>query len=65
VSDLRGNQVIYVVTGVASLGLNPSTQFAVFGPTSAHQLVLITCFGRYIQSARTYDHRLVVFSRPL
>jgi LPXTG-site transpeptidase (sortase) family protein len=65
VSDAAGNQRIYVVTGVAVLGLNPSTQLAVFGPTSSQQLVLITCYGRYIPSARTYDHRLVVFSRPL
>ena len=65
VSDAAGNQRIYVVTGVAVLGLNPSTQLAVFGPTSSQQLVLITCFGRYIPSARTYDHRLVVFSRPV
>jgi LPXTG-site transpeptidase (sortase) family protein len=65
VSDASGNQVIYVVTRVAALDLSPSTQLAVFGPTSAQQLVVITCFGRYIPSARTYDHRLVVFSRPL
>jgi LPXTG-site transpeptidase (sortase) family protein len=64
VSDAAGNQRVYVVTGVAVLGLNPSTQLAVFGPTSSQQLVLITCYGRYISSARTYDHRLVVFSRP-
>ena len=65
VSDASGNQVIYVVTRVAALDLSPSTQLAVFGPTSAQQLVVITCFGRYVPSARTYDHRLVVFSRPL
>jgi LPXTG-site transpeptidase (sortase) family protein len=65
VSDAAGNQITYVVTRVASLDLSTSTQVAVFGPTSSQQLVLITCFGRYINSARTYDHRLVVFSRPL
>ena len=65
VSDAAGNEVVYEVTGVASLALNPSTQVAVFGPSTAQQLVLITCFGRYINTARTYDHRLVVFSRPL
>jgi hypothetical protein len=27
--------------------------------------VLITCFGKYSSSTRTYDHRLVVFSRLL
>ena len=65
VSDAAGNQLIYVVTRVASMDLSTSTQVAVFGPTSGQNLVLITCFGRYIPSARTYDHRLVVFSRPV
>jgi LPXTG-site transpeptidase (sortase) family protein len=65
VSDAAGNELIYVVTRVASLDLSASTQVAVFGSTTAQQLVLITCFGRYMDAARTYDHRLVVFSRPL
>jgi LPXTG-site transpeptidase (sortase) family protein len=65
VSDASGNQLIYEVTRVASMDLGVSTQVAVFGPTSGQNLVLITCFGRYIPSARTYDHRLVVFSRPV
>jgi LPXTG-site transpeptidase (sortase) family protein len=65
VSDATGNQLIYEVTRVASMDLSTSTQVAVFGPASGQNLVLITCFGRYIPSARTYDHRLVVFSRPV
>jgi LPXTG-site transpeptidase (sortase) family protein len=65
VSDAAGNELIYVVTRVASLDLSTSTQLAVFGPVSGPHLVLITCFGRYIPSARTYDHRLVVFSTLL
>ena len=65
VSDAAGHQLTYVVTRVASLDLSSSTQVAVFGPTSSQQLVLITCLGRYVPSARTYDHRLVVFSQPL
>jgi LPXTG-site transpeptidase (sortase) family protein len=65
VSDVAGNEVVYEVTRVASLDLSASTQVAVFGPSTAQQLVLITCFGRYMAGPRTYDHRLVVFSRPL
>ncbi len=65
VSDAAGNEVVYVVTRVASLDLSTSTQVAVFGPSTAPQLVLITCFGQYMNSARTYDHRLVVFGQPL
>jgi LPXTG-site transpeptidase (sortase) family protein len=65
VSDAGGNQLTYVVTRVAVLDLSKSTQLAVFGPATAPQVVLITCFGRYIPSAGTYDHRLVVFTQPL
>ena len=65
VSDAAGDEVIYVVTRVASLDLSTSSQVAVFGSSTVPQLVLITCFGQYINSARTYDHRLVVFGRPL
>jgi len=65
VSDGVGNELIYVVTGVASLDLSASTQVAVFKPASNEQLVLITCFGQYTPRSRTYDHRLVVFSVPL
>ena len=65
VSDAKGNELVYVVTGMASFDLNASAQAAVFGPTTSQQLVLITCFGRYSNSTGTYDHRLVVYSRLL
>jgi LPXTG-site transpeptidase (sortase) family protein len=65
VSDASGGELVYQVTRVASLDLSTSTQLQVFGPTVQQQLVLITCFGQYLKSDRTYDHRLVVFSRLL
>ncbi|HSP08010.1 MAG TPA: sortase [Candidatus Dormibacteraeota bacterium] len=65
VSDASGAEIVYEVTRVASLDLSATTQLEVFGPTTDQELVLITCFGRYVDSARTYDHRLVVFSRPV
>ena len=65
VSDATGGELVFEVTRVASLDLSVATQLQVFGPTAQHQLVLITCFGRYSNSTRTYDHRLVVFSRLL
>jgi hypothetical protein len=54
-----------VVSRVAALDLSASTEVAVFGPTAAKWLVLITCFGQFVDSNRSYDHRLVVFSQPL
>ena len=65
VSDAAGNEIAYSVTAVVSLDLSVSSQREVFAPATAQQLVLITCFGRYIPSARTYDHRLVVVGQPL
>jgi LPXTG-site transpeptidase (sortase) family protein len=65
VSDAGGGELVYEVTRVASLDLSFASQVEVFGPTSQQQLVLITCFGQYLRSTRTYDHRLVVFSRLL
>jgi LPXTG-site transpeptidase (sortase) family protein len=65
VSDAAGNEIAYAVTAVVSLDLSVSSQREVFAPATAQQLVLITCFGRYINSARTYDHRLVVVGQPL
>jgi LPXTG-site transpeptidase (sortase) family protein len=63
VSDAGGGEVVYEVTRVALLDLSFASQLEVFGPTSQKQLVLITCFGQYLRSSRTYDHRLAVFSR--
>ena len=65
VSDAGGGELVYQVTRVASLDLSVATQLQVFGPTTQQQLVLITCFGQYLPGTRTYDHRLVVFSRLL
>jgi len=65
VSDAGGGELVYQVTRVASLDLSSATQLQVFGPTAQQQLVLITCVGQYSRFTRTYDHRLVVFSRLL
>jgi LPXTG-site transpeptidase (sortase) family protein len=65
VSDAGGGELVYEVTRVASMDLSVATQLQVFGPTTQQQLVLITCFGQYSRSTRTYDHRLVVFSSLL
>ena len=65
VADATGGELIFEVTRVASLSLSRATQVAVFGPTSQRQLVLVTCYGKYVSSTNSYDHRLVVFSRLL
>jgi LPXTG-site transpeptidase (sortase) family protein len=65
VADGSRGELVYEVTRVASLDLTVASEVQVFGRTSQQQLVLITCFGQYLRTSRTYDHRLVVFSRLL
>lgn len=65
VSDATGGQITYEVTAVSVLDLSSATVLAVFGPTTDHDLVLITCIGRYSPGTSTYDHRLVVTAREL
>jgi LPXTG-site transpeptidase (sortase) family protein len=65
VSDTGGGELVYEVTRVAMLDLSAESQVEVFGKTSQQQLVLVTCFGQYSRTSRSYDHRLVVFSRLL
>lgn len=36
---------------------------AIFGPSDAARLNLITCDGAWVAGQKTYDHRLVVFAR--
>lgn len=65
VSDASGGQLTYEITGVSVLDLSGASQVAVFGPTAEHELVMITCFGSFLPSTSTYDHRLVVTAREL
>jgi len=65
VSDANGGELVYQVTRVAPMDLSDATQLQVFGPTAEQRLVLITCYGQYSRSTRTYNQRLVVFSRLL
>ncbi|MBV8195905.1 MAG: class F sortase, partial [Candidatus Dormibacteraeota bacterium] len=63
VSDASGAQLTYVVRSVNSMSLDAAAQNAVFGPSAQKDLVLVTCFGRYMPAAGTYDHRLVVVAQ--
>ncbi len=65
VSDASGGELAYEITTVSVLDLSGASQVAVFGPTTQHELVVITCFGTYLPTTSTYDHRLVVTAREL
>src|SRR4029077_3848702 len=65
ISDGAGNELIYVVTRVASLDLSTSTRIAVFEKGQTRERVLITCCGDYVGGAVPYDHGLGVVEKPL
>jgi len=62
VSDADGAELTFRVTALQVAPLNGFPALAVFGPSKAHTLNLITCAGKYDAAHRTYDHRLIVFT---
>ena len=64
-SDRSGAEVVYAVVSVTPMDLSSATQQAVFGPTSQRQLVVVTCFGRFLSGAGTYNERLVVTAQQV
>ena len=65
VTDEHGTKVAFKVTRVAVIGYTSPEAKQLFAPTSKSQLVLITCTGRWIKSAKTYDRRLIVFTERI
>ena len=63
VLDAAGQQLSFTVTGVALEPRNGFPTMKVFGPAAGAGLNLITCAGHFDAGQRTYDHRLVVFTR--
>lgn len=58
-----GKQVTFVVTGKRSYAYDAVPTDIVFNPSGSTRLNLITCEGAWVKSAKTYDQRLVVFTK--
>jgi sortase (surface protein transpeptidase) len=58
-----GTQVAFIVAGTRSYHYQDAPTEIIFNPSGSVRLNLITCEGRWIQADRTYDERLVVFTR--
>jgi LPXTG-site transpeptidase (sortase) family protein len=63
VADETGRTKVYQVSTVTEYAADAPTE-SLFAATGASQLVLITCDGDWIPSARTFDKRLVVVAKP-
>ncbi len=62
VTDINGKQLHFKVATVRVYPYNTKETAAVFGPSQGHNLNLITCYGKWLPHAGTYDKRLVVFA---
>ncbi len=63
VEDAAGKSLVYRVSSVEEYEPGASTD-ALFAATGRSRLVLITCDGEWVPSARSYDKRLVVVAEP-
>ncbi len=62
VADEHGNMLRFVVTKTQIYDVTQAPVDSIFGPSTTAHLNLITCDGTWIQSQKSYDKRLVVFT---
>lgn len=61
--DREDGRVAFIVTSVRSYPYQAVPTDIVFNPSGSPRLNLITCEGKWLRADRTYDQRLVVFTR--
>ena len=60
VSDASGAQLSYVVTAVQTYPADSNPDPSIFAISGPSHIVLITCQGEWVQSAHSFNERLVV-----
>lgn len=65
VKDASGKEIKFRVTHKGTYDYREAPLQDIFGPTDKKRLNLITCAGDWIQSKKTYSHRLVVYSEAI
>jgi sortase (surface protein transpeptidase) len=60
ITDKEGKRIHFEVVDMATYPYNATPTEEIFGQTDRTLLRLITCGGKWIQSAKTYDTRVVV-----
>ena len=63
IERIDGERLTFVVTGKRSYAYDAVPTDIVFNPSGSTRLNLITCEGAWVKSEKTYDQRLVVFTR--
>lgn len=58
-----GERVIFVVIGQRTYPYNEVPTEIIFNPSGSPRLNLITCEGAWVQALKTYDERLVIFTK--
>jgi LPXTG-site transpeptidase (sortase) family protein len=58
-----GTRIHFVVTGSRSYPYTEAPTEVIFNPAGSERLNLITCDGDWLPEAKTYDERLVVFTK--
>lgn len=58
-----GTRLTFIVTGTRSYPYTEVPTEIVFNPSGSARLNLITCEGSWVKSEKTYDQRLVVFTK--
>ena len=63
VEQANGNKLHFKVTDIETYPYIGAPTEKIFTQTDAARLNLITCEGAWVQSGKTYDHRLVVYTK--
>ena len=62
VVNASGTPMSFTVTNIEEYPTNTAPAASIFATTGPSQLVLITCDGDWVQSAKSFNQRLVVFA---
>lgn len=63
VTRADGKEVHFVVAGTRAYPYDDAPAEVIFNPAGTPRLNLITCEGKWISETKTYDQRLVVFTK--
>jgi sortase (surface protein transpeptidase) len=64
VEDAAGHAVAYKVSTVQAFSASSTPSDSIFASTGPSQLILITCEGEWVPSAKSFNERLVVTAEP-
>lgn len=63
VTRADGTEVHFVVSGSRAYTYDDAPEEVIFNPSGSIRLNLITCDGKWVKEDKTYDQRLVVFTK--